>query len=64
MRDQHHEEQEAGAAARVQGGEWPGSGGGQGLAVLEGVDRLVFGAVILEDPRHVRQLADPPRDRG
>ena len=53
-RDHHHPEQERGAAARVDEAEALDALGRQLLAGLVGVDRLVLGRVVLEQPPEVR----------
>ena len=57
-RDHHHDEQERRAAAQVQRLVLLDVGDRERLAVLEGVDRHVLGAVVLEDAPQVAELGD------
>ena len=59
--EQDHDDQELGAAARVRGRVAADLVDGQRVAGLEGVDRHVLGAVVLEHPADVRRPADHTR---
>ncbi len=67
-RDDQDDDQELGAAARMRGGVLAGRRDGQRVAGLEGVDRHVLGAVVLERaphvrrPRHQQQIAEEDDD--
>ena len=60
-RQHHHDQQEAGPAARMQARVELRAGRDQPVLGLEGGDRLVLGAVVLEDPAQVGQAADRRR---
>ena len=62
-RNQHHHHQKARPAARVLPRIAARIGDGQFLARLPGKDRLVFGAVIFEDPLDIVQPRKAPDHR-
>ena len=57
-REDHDDHQELGAAARVGRRVRPDRLGREWVAGLEGVDRHVLGAVVLEDAPDVRRATD------
>ena len=67
-RQRDHDDEELRAAARVRGRVLADRVGRQRVARLQGVDRHVLGAVVLEDapdvrrPRDQRQVAEEDRD--
>ena len=61
-REQDHDDQEFRAAALVRGWVLADLADGQRIAGLEGVDRHVLRAVVLEHPRDVRRATDQRRD--
>ena len=60
-REQDHDDQELRAAALVGGWVLADLADGQRITGLEGVDRHVLGAVVLEDPRDVGRATDQRR---